>query len=311
MLNNIKDLIANYQIRKTYDQKSDFIAWYKERVADLGYDLKIEKTNKSRNLVIGDLENADVVFTAHYDTQPNSIIPIVTYVSNIFTYIISQILSLWPILLYLFVLNRYILFSDFALNLYPLLYIALLLTSLLIPLLLLFQMSFGFANKHTLNDNTSGVATILHILENLDDNRSKVAFILFDDEEKGLVGSSFIKNKYNKTIQKTLLINFDCVGDGSDYLFVTKKAVRESSYYNSLSELLTTTAKPSHLKRALVVPYMSDQLWFKESIGVVSVKRRTFLGYYLNRIHTRKDTIFQYENIEDLSRLSIELIKYL
>lgn len=119
MLNNIKDLIANYQIRKTYDQKSDFIAWYKERVADLGYDLKIEKTNKSRNLVIGDLENADVVFTAHYDTQPNSIIPIVTYVSNIFTYIISQILSLWPILLYLFVLNRYILFSDFALNLYP------------------------------------------------------------------------------------------------------------------------------------------------------------------------------------------------
>ena len=311
MLNNIKDLIANYQIRKTYDQKSDFIAWYKERVADLGYDLKIEKTNKSRNLVIGDLENADVVFTAHYDTQPNSIIPIVTYVSNIFTYIISQILSLWPILLYLFVLNRYILFCDFALNLYPLLYIALLLTSLLIPLLLLFQMSFGFANKHTLNDNTSGVATILHILENLDDNRSKVAFILFDDEEKGLVGSSFIKNKYNKTIQKTLLINFDCVGDGSDYLFVTKKAVRESSYYNSLSELLTTTAKPSHLKRALVVPYMSDQLWFKESIGVVSVKRRTFLGYYLNRIHTRKDTIFQYENIEDLSRLSIELIKYL
>lgn len=311
MLNNIKDLIANYQIRKTYDQKSDFIAWYKERVADLGYDLKIEKTNKSRNLVIGDLENADVVFTAHYDTQPNSIIPIVTYVSNIFTYIISQILSLWPILLYLFVLNRYILFSDFALNLYPLLYIALLLTSLLIPLLLLFQMSFGFANKHTLNDNTSGVATILHILENLDDNKSKVAFILFDDEEKGLVGSSFIKNKYNKTIQKTLLINFDCVGDGSDYLFVTKKAVRESSYYNSLSELLTTTAKPSHLKRALVVPYMSDQLWFKESIGVVSVKRRTFLGYYLNRIHTRKDTIFQYENIEDLSRLSIELIKYL
>lgn len=311
MLNNIKDLIANYQIRKTYDQKSDFIAWYKERVADLGYDLKIEKTNKSRNLVIGDLENADVVFTAHYDTQPNSIIPIVTYVSNIFTYIISQILSLWPILLYLFVLNRYILFCDFALNLYPLLYIALLLTSLLIPLLLLFQMSFGFANKHTLNDNTSGVATILHILENLDDNKSKVAFILFDDEEKGLVGSSFIKNKYNKTIQKTLLINFDCVGDGSDYLFVTKKAVRESSYYNSLSELLTTTAKPSHLKRALVVPYMSDQLWFKESIGVVSVKRRTFLGYYLNRIHTRKDTIFQYENIEDLSRLSIELIKYL
>lgn len=311
MLKNIKELINHYQVRKTYDQKSDFINWYKDVVNNLGYELKVEKTNKSRNLVIGDVESADIIFTAHYDTQPNSIIPIVTYVSNIFTYIVSQILSLWPLILYIFIFNNYILFSNFVLSLHPIFYVSILMLSLIVPLLLLFQMSFGFANKHTLNDNTSGVATILHILENLDSDKSRVAFILFDDEEKGLIGSSYFKKKYSKTINNTLLINFDCVSDGTDYLFVVKKAVRDSSYYNCLSDMLKSTSKPSHLKKASVVPYMSDQLWFKESIGVVSVKRRGILGFYLNRIHSRKDTVFQYDNIIDLSRLSIELIKYL
>lgn len=311
MTKNIKDLIDNYQVRKTYQQKSDFIAWFKDRVNDLDYDLKIEESNKSRNLIIGDVKNAKLIFTAHYDTQPNSIIPIHTYVSNLFVYIISQILSLWPLLIYIFIISRYVLFSDYILSLNPFLYIIVLLLTLLIPLLLLLQMSFGIANKNTLNDNTSGVATILHILESLDSDRDKVAFVLFDDEEKGLVGSAHFKDKYKTYIHNKLLINFDCVSDGSDYLFVTKKAVRDSSYYNCLADMLKSTKKPSHLKKAIVVPYMSDQLWFKESIGVVSVKRRGILGYYLNRIHTRKDTVFQYDNILDLSRLSVELIKYL
>lgn len=56
----------------------------------------------------------------------------------------------------------------------------------------LFHMLFGYRNKHTANDNTSGVIAITKILENLPaEDRSKVCVVYFDNEEKGLLGSSF------------------------------------------------------------------------------------------------------------------------
>ena len=45
----------------------------------------------------------------------------------------------------------------------------------------------GPANKHTANDNTSGVATLIEIMKELPEElRSDVAFIFFDLEEVGL-----------------------------------------------------------------------------------------------------------------------------
>jgi len=50
----------------------------------------------------------------------------------------------------------------------------------------------GYRNKHTANDNTSGIITITRILEELSpEDRKKVCAVYFDNEEKGLFGSSF------------------------------------------------------------------------------------------------------------------------
>ncbi|QQK07461.1 M28 family peptidase [Miniphocaeibacter halophilus] len=67
----------------------------------------------------------------------------------------------------------------------------------------LIQMTYGIANKHTVNDNTSGVATLLWIMEDLPEtDRDKVCF---DQEEVGLIGSDNFKKKYKKIVKHKLL----------------------------------------------------------------------------------------------------------
>ena len=71
-------LFEKYQVRKTKQQKNEFIKFLKNNFPEM----KVEEGGipKSRNLVFGDLDNAKIVFTAHYDTCavlpfPNFIMP--------------------------------------------------------------------------------------------------------------------------------------------------------------------------------------------------------------------------------------------
>ncbi|MBQ7312928.1 MAG: hypothetical protein IJW81_05040, partial [Clostridia bacterium] len=69
MVHNWKDdLLQNYQIRKTFAQKTAFI----EHLADIyGERMHVEesgKLTKNRNIVIGNPDTASVVYGAHYDT---------------------------------------------------------------------------------------------------------------------------------------------------------------------------------------------------------------------------------------------------
>ena len=80
---------------------------------------------------------------------------------------------------------------------------------------------FGKANTHTANDNTSGVITIIEAACNMPEEfRDRVCFILFDNEEKGLLGSKALAKKYKNIKQNKLVINFDCVSDGDYLLFL-------------------------------------------------------------------------------------------
>ncbi len=84
--------------------------------------------------------------------------------------------------------------------------------ALLIYFLMLFLLIFGPANKHTANDNTSGVTTLLDIMASLPlDQRDKVAFVFFDLEEAGLFGSSSFASKHKDIRNNRLVLIFDCV----------------------------------------------------------------------------------------------------
>lgn len=73
-----KIIFDNYQVRKTKSQKTAFIDLLKQYYPDL--TVEEGGVPRNRNIVIGDVEHANIIVTAHYDTCaqlpfPNLIAP--------------------------------------------------------------------------------------------------------------------------------------------------------------------------------------------------------------------------------------------
>ena len=62
------DIFEKFEVRKSYKQKTAFIQWVKELCEEQGIACRVEEGGifRSRNIVLGDAENAEVLFTAHY-----------------------------------------------------------------------------------------------------------------------------------------------------------------------------------------------------------------------------------------------------
>lgn len=297
-----KEIFNNYQIRNTKYQKEEFRNYIINKLKDSGYDVNIQSKRNTHNIIIGDINNAKVIFTAHYDTCsvlpfPNLIVP-----NNLFGFIFSQILVC--VMLFLFVgiisIIPYMLLS--MINLEGIAFS-------LAMLFMLLWMFFGKANKHTANDNTSGVITIIEILLSLNEElKNGVCFILFDNEEKGLIGSSIFAKEYKNIIKDKLIINFDCVADGDNLFFFPSKSIKGDS---EIKNIINKSYTSSNGKKIFINDgfsfYPSDNLNFNKSFGVCSLKKKVF--YYMDRIHTSKDIIFDENNIELLSNGSIKFIK--
>jgi len=284
-------IFDKYQIRKSKKQKTEFINLLKEHMP-----VKIQTGGliKSRNIIVGDVEKADVVFTAHYDTCavmpfPNFITP-----KNIVFYLIYSLLICVPIFAVMVLVNAVLSFitTDFTVH-----YVL----SLVMVWGMLYLLMAGPANKHTANDNTSGVITLCEIYSKLnEEQKQKVALVFFDNEEIGLVGSSLFKKQYGKIMADKLLINFDCVSDGDNILFAVSKAAQEK-YMDKVSAAFTAEDKNIMVEKGEKVFYPSDQAHFKQNVAVAALKHKKFIGYYMDRIHTPKDTVFDERNIELLS----------
>ena len=66
-----REVLDKYQIRKTKAQKNAFISFLQEKVGKMGYTSKLEAGKGGAcNIIVGDVESAKVVYTAHYDTCP-------------------------------------------------------------------------------------------------------------------------------------------------------------------------------------------------------------------------------------------------
>ena len=72
-LNTINDL---YPVRRSKEEKENFINYIKEETKKYNISCNLETLeNKHNNIVIGNLETAKVVYTAHYDTPASSLLP--------------------------------------------------------------------------------------------------------------------------------------------------------------------------------------------------------------------------------------------
>ena len=288
-----REILRDWQVRKTKEQKTRFIAFLQERLPGL----RVEEGGlpRCRNLVLGDPESADVVFTAHYDTCarlpfPNFITP-----KNLVVYLLYQLLILLPFFALAVLLSMLLIRLDVYAPLAFMLSWALAMTALLYVFL------FGPANPHTVNDNTSGVLTLCELIGQLsEEERARCAFVFFDHEETGLFGASFFASKHKAAMKDRLLINFDCVSDGDDLLFVQSgKAKRRAG--GALVEAFASSAD----KRAVITGplgafYPSDQVNFPCGVGVAAMQRSRLLGLYMSRIHTARDTVCDERNFSFL-----------
>lgn len=283
-------IFDNYQIRKTAKQKQSFIALLQEHFPDL--HVQEGGFPKSRNLIIGDVETASVILTAHYDTCarlpfPNFITP-----KNPLFVILYSLLMIIPLFVAVFLINIVL---NMVTDNYWVHYIA----SLVSYFGLLILMMAGPANKHTANDNTSGVILLCELLQEMSpQEREKTAFVFFDNEENGLLGSAYFRKCYKKQMNDKLLINFDCISDGDHIMLAISKAAR-NSHENAIRSSFSGSDKKTFLFEKLEkLYYPSDQAGFKNSIAVAALNHTRFLGYYMDKIHTSKDMVWDAENIQ-------------
>ncbi len=302
-MNFKQELFEKYEIRKNKEQKTDFIDWVSRFAKDRGFNVNVHRGGfGTRNIVVGEINQAKVVYTAHYDTCANMIIPNFITPRNIWLYLLYQLciclIVFTPAILFI-CLGTLFGFEDVELLQF---------IGSLITLVILILMMVGPANKHTANDNTSGVATLLQIIDTIDELRQEdVAFVFFDLEEAGLLGSTSFASKYKKQMKDKLVVNYDCVSDGEKMLFVLNKKTK--AFESVFNDAFKSNDKVETIVVSKGVFYPSDQVVFPLGVGVCSMKtNKYFKSGYIDRIHTNKDTVFRDENIIFLAQCSIELI---
>ena len=313
MTQTTRTVFDKYEIRKTRKQKTAFIDYVKSVSAAEGYTCKTEKGYcGARNIVVGDPDTAKVVYTAHYDTCarlpfPNFITPKCIWIYLLYQIVITvavlgvpavivtvlySLLQQWdPVLLYNLTVD----------------YNAPMLLWEILVVLAMFLLVAGPANRHTANDNTSGVTTLLDIMTTLPiEVRSEVAFVFFDLEEMGLFGSAGFASKHRKVRGNTLLINFDCVSDGKTILFALRGGA--TRYAETIKTAFPSTETFAVEVVSKGVFYPSDQANFARGVGVAALKGKgKFL--YMDRIHTKRDTVYAEENITYLAEGAVRLVE--
>lgn len=287
------DVLTLYPVRKSKKQKQAFREDVKNYVTSLGYESHEETGSLGvRNFVIGDCEKAKILITAHYDTCavlpfPNLLTPCNFLPFLGYQLLVCAFLLVPPVLIGILVgwltgngeVGYWIGYAFFW-----------------VLLILIFV---GPANQSNANDNTSGVVTLLEIARTLPENqRDKVCFVLFDLEEAGLLGSASYRKAHKKETDIQLILNLDCVGDG-DYirLFPTKKLKKDEKRMAALHKICGNFGRKNiQIRDKGFSVYPSDQAAFPYGVGICAL-RKSKLGLYLGRIHTKRDTILEQTNV--------------
>lgn len=303
----ISTLVEKFPVRKSDKQKQAFREWFIGWAGEQGYTAEATKPKgmfRSSNVVVGDPETAEVVFTAHYDTP--AVMPLPNFITpcNVLVYILYQLL-LVPILLIpgalAGALTGHVLrvLTD---NAFMASEIGAAVGFVSVYMTLGIMM-FGPANKNNINDNTSGVAAVMELMSRLpEEQRAKTAFILFDNEEKGMLGSAAYASSHKEVKKNKLIINMDCVGDGENVLFFANKKTRALACFPKLEEAMQGASDRNYIMNKMEsCVYPSDQSQFKLGIAVCACNKMPVIGYYCDKIHTKKDTVCEQANLDFLA----------
>ena len=312
MKDYLDEICARFPVRNSNPQKESFRGYVLDEAGKLGYASSVETQGVQEsagahcNIVIGDPEKARAVFTAHYDTPrrslfPNLLLPLNPVLKWIYTFI--PVLALLAVAIGAASAVRGLAGPDgfagrlLTVGVYIAVYFGL--------FLLLFR---GPANRNNRNDNTSGTAAVLALSAKLA-GTSAAAFILFDNEEKGKKGSKAFADYCPKIRDDQLVVNMDCVGNGSRFIVSAPEAAMRDPRFPALSSALESIGAIVYSSRKAVIN--SDQKNFSKGIGICACRHSERFGYYTPYIHTSKDTVASPENIKQLTDALASFIRNL
>ena len=286
-----KEVFNKYKIRKTRRQKDKFIDFIKQKYPKVIVE---EDTyyKKNKNLIFGDIEKARCIIASHYDTK--SLIndferKYLRHSSTIFSYVVIYLLvAIFGIIAGIVGYKTNNMKIAYYIELFILL---LVLLSLVIP---------GFKTN---NDNTSGVITILELIEKA--KYDNVAFVLFDNKESKRQGSRSFKIKHEKLLENKLIINVDSIADGDYIAIITNKKAQEKYKYRIASNF----SSPNNLLHdSLTVKYESDHIGYPMYMLVIAVDDSK-LGYYSKNINKKFYSKKQEKNIRQVVKELLSFVQ--
>ena len=285
-------IIKSFPVRRSKREKAAFCGFALSESRALGYSAEVQTLGKRHNnIVVGSIEEAEVILCAHYDTPARSLVPNIMMPKNKLLHLCYAML--FPVFYAIAALiMAYALTELFSLNKYYTVFIYLALYFCIFYLAML-----CFPNKNNYNDNTSGVATLFKIMES--SRKNEVAFVFFDNEEKGLLGSKAFA-KAHPVLNKKLIINLDCVGNGTDFVLAATSEAEKNGFYLKIKERLSQRSE-FHFFTSRECAYNSDNKSFKTSVGICAVRKSKLVKFYTPRIHTPRDTVADICNMELLA----------
>ena len=294
-------IYSKVPVRRADEQKELFVNLVKQNVTN--HPVKVERLNKAHNnIIVGDFEKAEVIFTAHYDTPKRALFANLMIPRN-------------PLLLYTYHFGIYIAMAVVSF------FIAQLLsnafnnnqTVFLISYLALYFSAFylttrASVNKHNANDNTSGVVSLMEIARKT--NSKKVAFIFFDNEEKGCLGSKAFNKNHGEILKNKLVINLDCVGNGNSFVFIAKPNAEKHQLFENLKNVCKNGNGYNFVFYPLKGSFSnSDYKNFECGIGVSCYTKSKRGVYYTGKIHTAKDKFINEKNISVISQKLLKFVE--
>lgn len=285
----MEEVNAQFPVRKSKAQKQAFREYVLGKAKELEVPAHVEtlggKVFQHNNVVIGNLETAKVLVTAHYDTPATIGLPNLMIPTNRPVFFLMQLLIALPMIAVCFIpmwvvsmLTDSLLWTE--------------LTLIVAYVLMMYFLLAGVPNRHNVNDNTSGTCAVLTLMERFrNEKRDDVAFVLFDNEEKGTLGAAALAKKYPALKINALVLNLDCVGVGEAMLFLAPKKAREDACYAGMEEAVAEASGLPVVFRPLEKSnFSSDQKHFKKGIGICACRKGKRMGWYCSRIHTYRDT---------------------
>ena len=279
----------DFPLRRKEKQKTEFRSWLIYTLKELGYTPRLESGEYSlslgssmTNVVVGDIEKAKLVLAAHYDTGVRDVLPPMIAPTRPVSFLLYQ--ALFPLL---------VLAGSFALSLA--LTFPFDLPNLTFPLFLiflavaLFYPRYGPDERETLNDNTSGVVTLLEVAKALTPRyRGEVCFLFLDGGTQAAKGAKGLRRAHPCLKEKNVIV-VDCVAEGDELLILPGKSARwDGGLLDAINDHFSNGEKKTcFLKTDGLVTFPSDNRAFAHSTSICACRKVRGFGRCILPRHAR------------------------